>query len=209
VVLCILALVAWALFRPFAEIVRSVISELRQVGKHPLRISASAAFTLAIIAFIITAILLSSDWPAAAKPVPLTACYMALTFATLNLVNELFGKQQAVVAGVDGGVATGSHAGADLGMPDSAVRRGAVVYFLWLAGLMGLVAVIGFIPAIFVFIVVYMHLGFKEPALPSTVYAFATTLLCWGLFQKLLAVAWPQSLLGDAFPALRASLGFI
>jgi len=209
VVLCILALVAWALFRPFAEIVRSIAGELRQIGKHQLRISASAAFTVGIIVFIITAILLSSDWPAAAKPVPLTACYMALTAATLNLVNELFGKEQGVVAGVDGGVATGTHAGTDYGMPDSAVRRGALIYFLWLGGLMALVALIGFIPAIFVFIFVYMHFGFKEPAVNSAVYAFATALLCWGLFHKLLAVAWPQSLLGDTFPALRASLGFI
>jgi putative tricarboxylic transport membrane protein len=209
VVLCILALVAWALFRPFAEIVRSIAGELRQIGKHRLRISASAAFTVGIIVFIITAILLSSDWPAAAKPVPLTACYMALTAATLNLVNELFGKEQAVIAGVDGGVATGTHAGTDYGMPDSAVRRGAVIYFLWLAGLMALVATIGFIPAIAVFIFVYMHFGFKEPAVNSAVYAVATALLCWGLFHKLLAVAWPQSLLGDTFPALRASLGFI
>ena len=209
VVLCILALVAWALFRPFAEIVRSIARELRQIGKHPLRISASAAFTVGIIVFIITAILLSNDWPAAAKPVPLTACYMALTAATLNLVNELFGKEQAVVAGVDGGVATGSHAGTDMGMPDAAVRRGALIYFLWLGGLMALVATIGFIPAIVVFIFVYMHFGFKEPAGHSAVYAIATALLCWGLFHKLLAVAWPQSLLGDTFPALRASLGFI
>jgi TctA family transporter len=209
VVLCILALVAWALFRPFAEIVRSVVAELRQVGTHPFRISASAAFTVGIILFIITAILLSNDWPAAAKPVPLTACYMALTAATLNLINELFGKEQGMVAGVDGGVATGTHAGADLGMPDAAVRRGALIYFLWLGGLMALVALIGFIPAIFVFIFVYMHFGFKEPAINSAVYAFATALLCWGLFHKLLAVAWPQSLLGDTFPALRASLGFI
>jgi putative tricarboxylic transport membrane protein len=209
VVLVILALVAWALFRPFAEIVRSIASELRQVGKHKLRLSASAAFTVAIIAFIVTAIMLSSDWPAAAKPVPLTACYMALVFASLNLVNELFGRQQTAGAGVDGGVATGAHAPTDYGMPDSAVRRGAVIYFLWLGGLMGLVAVVGFIPAIFVFIVVYMHFGFKEPALPAGAYAFATAFLCWGLFHKLLAVAWPQSLLGDLFPALRTSLGFI
>jgi TctA family transporter len=209
VVLCILVLVAWALFRPFAEIVRSIVGELRQIGKHPLRISASAAFTVAIIVFIIVAILLSNEWPAAAKPVPLTACYMALTAATLNLVNELFGKEQAVVAGVDGGVATGAHAGTDLGMPDAAVRRGALVYFLWLGGLMALVATIGFIPAIVVFIFVYMHFGFKEPAGSSAIYACATAFLCWGLFHKLLAVAWPQSLLGDAFPALRATLGFI
>jgi putative tricarboxylic transport membrane protein len=209
VVLGILVLVAWALFRPLAEIVRSVVAELRQVGTHKLRISASAVFTVGIIVFIITAILLSNDWPAAAKPVPLTACYMALTAATLNLVNELFGSAQAVVAGVDGGVATGAHAGTDYGMPDAAVRRGALIYFLWLGGLMALVALIGFIPAIVVFIFVYMHFGFKEPAINSAVYAFATALLCWGLFHKLLAVAWPQSLLGDAFPALRATLGFI
>jgi putative tricarboxylic transport membrane protein len=214
VVMVVLVLVAWALYRPLSEIARSVVAQMRQInwthlGSNTLRISASAAFTVGIIAFIVTAILLSSDWPAAAKPVPLTACYMALTAATLNLINELFGKEQAVVAGVDGGVATGGHAGTDFGMPDSAVRRGAVIYFLWLGGLMGLVWIIGFIPAIIVFIFVYMHFGFKEPAGSSAIYACATAFLCWGLFHKLLAVAWPQSLLGDAFPALRATLGFI
>ena len=109
-VLCILVLVAWALFRPFAEIVRSIAGELRQIGKHRLRVSASAVFTVGIIVFIITAILLSSDWPAAAKPVPLTACYMALVAACLNLLNEVFGKEQSLAArgNVDGGVADGS-----------------------------------------------------------------------------------------------------
>ena len=52
---------------------------------------------------------------------------------------------------------------------------------------MALVALIGFIPAIVVFILVYMRFGFKEPALPAAIYASATTLLCWGLFHKLLA----------------------
>ena len=53
------------------------------------------------------AIALSSEWPPAAKPVPLTACYMALTAACLNLINELFGKEQSLAArgNVDGGVA--------------------------------------------------------------------------------------------------------
>src|SRR5262250_3849884 len=94
-VMVILALVAWALYRPLSEIVRSVIAELRYIGSHPFRISASAAFTVAIILFIIGAILLSTNWPAAAKPVPLTACGMALTAAALNLINELFGKEQS------------------------------------------------------------------------------------------------------------------
>src|SRR6202521_2018730 len=90
VVIAVLFFVAWALYRPLSEIVASIIAELRQIGSHPLRVSASAAFTMAIILFIVGAILFSRDWPAAAKPVPLTACYMALTAAALNLVNEMF-----------------------------------------------------------------------------------------------------------------------
>src|SRR5262249_57083723 len=62
VVLVILALVAWALYRPLSEIVRSVAAELRHIGSHPLRVSASAVFTVAIILFIFAAIMLSTDW---------------------------------------------------------------------------------------------------------------------------------------------------
>jgi len=212
VVVVILALVAWALYRPLSEIVRSVIAELRQIGSHPLRISASAAFTVAIILFIVAAIVLSADWPAVAKPVPLTACGMALTAAALNLVNELFGKEQAIRGNVDGGVATGGHGAIvdkNFGMSGATIRSQAAVYFVWLAGLMALVAVVGFLPAIAIFIFAYMHWGFKESPASAAAYAAITVLLCWGLFHKLLAVAWPQSLLGDIFPALRATLGFI
>jgi len=206
----VLVLVAWALYRPVSEIVVSIVAELRHVGSHPFRVSASAAFTMAIILFIAGAILLSADWPPAAKPVPLTACYMALVAAALNLINELFGKQQVLKGNVDAGVATGGPGTEkDYGMSGAALRLQATGYFLWLAGLMVLVAVVGFIPAIAIFIFVYMHFGFREPAWAAALYAAATTLLCWFLFHRLLAVAWPQSLLGDFFPALRSALGFI
>jgi hypothetical protein len=212
VVIAVLCFVAWALYRPLSEIVRNIVAELRQIGSHPVRFSASAAFTVAVMLFIGIAIALSFGWPAAAKPVPLTACFMALTAATLNLVNELFGQERIVRGNVDGGVAIGGHAATadkDYGMSGATIRRMAAIYFAWLAGLMVLVAIVGFIPGIAIFIFAYMHLGFREPPLGSALYAAATALLCWGLFHKLLAVAWPQSLLGDFFPAWRAALGFI
>src|SRR5499427_4160833 len=87
VVTIILCLVLWALFKPLSEIVTSVVREIREVHHHHLRFGASAAFTIAIIVFILAAIALSSEWPPAAKPVPLTACYMALVAAFLNLIN--------------------------------------------------------------------------------------------------------------------------
>jgi putative tricarboxylic transport membrane protein len=215
-VIAIFALVVWALYRPLAAITTGVIAELRQLGSHRLRISASAVFTAAIMLFIMAAIVLSAGWPAAAKPVPLTACGIALTAAVLNLVNELFGAGEKLPGNVDGGVVTQgrvspAHKGfdKDLDMPATAVRREAMIYFLWLAGLLALVAVIGFIPAIAVFIFAWMHLGFGERRVHAAVCGVVTALLCWGLFHKLIAVAWPQSLLGDLFPALRDALGFI
>src|SRR5262249_5015155 len=97
----------------------------------------------------------------------------------------------------------------DFGASAATVRRQAAVYFFWLAGLMGLVAITGFIPAIAIFIFAYMHLGFGERPARAAACGAVTALLCWGLFHKLLAVAWPQSVLGDLFPALRAALSFI
>ena len=208
VVIGILCLVAWALFKPLSEIVVSVVREIREVKRHHLRVGASAAFTLAVIAFIIGAISLSSEWPPAAKPVPLTACYMALTAACLNLISELFGKQQTVAArgNVDGGVKV-QHV--DIGVTPELARRQSVVYFSWLAVFMLTIWLVGFLPAIAIFILAYMWLGFGEPLLQSAAFAAGTVLLCWGLFDRLLAVSWPASLLGDCVPALRSILGFI
>src|SRR5215468_1637471 len=197
-VMVILALVAWALFRPLSEIAVSVVREIRAVKAHHLRFGASAAFTLAVIAFIVAAILLSSDWPAAAKPVPLTACYMALTAAGLNLINELFGREQSAAArgNVDGGVAV-RHV--DLGIDPAAARRQATVYFVWLAAFLLAIWLVGFLPAIAIFVLAYMWLGFGERFAPSFGFAAATTLLCWGLFDRVLSVHWPASVIGDAF----------
>ena len=209
VVLAILALVVWALYRPLSQIVVNLIGEFRAIRTDRLRFPVSAAFTLFVIAVIGGAIALAGEWPQAAKPVPLTACIMALVAATLNLVNELFGEQKTepAQAGLEGGV----HAGAafDLGVSGKVMRWRATSYFLWLAGFIGLIALIGFVPAIAVFVFAYMCLGFGERPLPSAGFALGTVLLCWALFDQALAVAWPHSLLGDAFPDLRARIGLI
>lgn len=74
---------------------------------------------------------------------------------------------------------------------------------------MVLVYLIGFIPAIFIFVTAYMRWGFGEPLLPSLGYGAATTFFCWLVFDWALNVPWPQSVLGDMFPALRSRYGFI
>jgi putative tricarboxylic transport membrane protein len=208
-VIVIFVLVAWALYRPLSQIAVNLFHEFRTLRTHQLRFPASAAFTLAVIAVIGTAIALAQDWPPAAKPVPLTACYMALGAALLNLINELFGQQkpEARTAGIEGGVRAG--AAVDLGVPPNVVLLRATSYFLWLAAFIGGIALIGFVPAIAIFIFAYMRFGFGERSLTSAGFAIATAVFCWALFDRALATAWPHSLLGDIYPQLRAQIGMI
>jgi hypothetical protein len=221
-VLAILACVAWVLYRPLSQIVKTLIDQFRSVGGRRAQFGPAPAFSLAVIVLIVAAILSSTDWPHDAKIVPLTACGMALVAAVLNLVNELFGREQTPFAHVDSGlqmqaaadpgVKVGAHVSAhvdDLGVTDDVARRRAASFFLWMAAFIALVWLIGFIPAIAVFVFAYMRFGFGEPWPASLGYAAATTVLCTIVFHWALQVAWPPSLLGDLLPALRAATRLI
>jgi putative tricarboxylic transport membrane protein len=203
-VLAILAGVVWVLYRPLSQIAKTLIDQFRDVRSHAPRFGAGPAFSLAVIALIVAAIASSAAWPHDAKLVPLTACGMALVAAVLNLVNELFGPAQSVPAFADSGVKVSAHV-SDLGVTDEVARRRAAIFFVWATAFIALVALVGFILAIAVFVFAYMRFGFGEPALPSLGYAAGTTILCLIVFHWALQVAWPPSLLGDLFPALRAA----
>ena len=97
----------------------------------------------------------------------------------------------------------------DLGIEPAAARVQSTYYFAWLLAFLAAIWLIGFLPAIAIFVFAYMHIGFREPLAQSAAFAAGTVLLCWGLFDRILSVAWPGSLLGDLFPALRSAVGFI
>jgi TctA family transporter len=203
-VLVILACVVWALYRPLSQIAVTLVGQLRAVGVRQPRFGAAPAFTLGIIVLVVAAILSSLDWPRDAKLVPLTACGMAFTAAVLNLINELFGAEPKAVLHADSGTKISAHV-PELGVPDDVVRWRATIFFFWTAGFVALVALIGFIPAIAVFVFAYMRFGFGENWRTAVGFAAATTCLCYLVFHWALAVAWPPSLLGELFPQLRAA----
>jgi hypothetical protein len=54
-----------------------------------------------------------------------------------------------------------------------------------------------------------MRLGFEQTLRRALLSAVILTLLCWGIFDRGLRVPWPHSLLGNAFPALHATIPVI
>ena len=184
VVLAILACVVWALYRPMSQIVRDIAHELRDIKHHKFRLTASASFTIVVMAVITAAVISGLDWPPQAKVVPFTAAGLALSAAGLNLVNELFGKQTLIAIGgsADSGSAAGT-GGLEHGLTPATVRWRATLFFGWIAFLFALVYVIGFIPAIGVFVFLYMWLGFGEPWYEALGYAVATDRAVLGRFR--------------------------
>jgi putative tricarboxylic transport membrane protein len=198
IVILVGVMIAWTLFRPLQRALLDLWQQLRHLQVKNLRLHAPAAFTLLVIAVIVAAIVSSSDWPPVEQLVPRTACWAALIAASLNLITEIFGTEQPSETVAQ----TGQPAAAEYLAP-AIVRLRAVEYFAWLGGFVALVGLIGFIPAIPLFIFVYMGLRFREPWLRAATCAAATGLFCWIVFDVGLAVPWPQTILESAYPALR------
>ena len=61
-----------------------------------------------------------------------------------------------------------------------------------------------YISAVFVFILAYMRVEGREPWWLTLTVSLAMTVACYVLFDQLLRIVWPQTVLGQALPALRA-----
>jgi len=197
-------IIAWALYRPLSETAAMLWHEFRHLNRAHMKITPNAWFTMFALAVAIAALITSADWPADEALVPRTACWVALGAGVLNLVSEMFSADKTAPAH---GHQHGALTQAKLPAPVMLSRAGE--FFGWLAGFIILASLIGFIPAIGIFVVLYMGLGFRESLVRATVFGAAVTLFCYSVFDRGLSVPWPQSVLGDIFPMLRDMTGLL
>jgi len=88
-------------------------------------------------------------------------------------------------------------------IPRREVNRRFAVYVGWLLAFIALGHVFGMLPAMLLYLVLYMRYGGDESWKLAIYVSVPLWVLWWALFDQLIRVAWPQSLLGDWFPALR------
>jgi putative tricarboxylic transport membrane protein len=204
VVIAIAILIAWALYRPLRQTVTRLAHEFRHLSSTHLKLKPRALFTLALIAVILAALITSSGWPEIEQIVPRTACWAALIVAVLNLVTEIFGADEAAAPPL------GAHGlPPEIPLPGRIASVRAAQFLGWLLGMVALAATIGFIPAIGVFVFIYMGVGFREPLPKAALFGAAMTLFCYAVFDRGLSVPWPQAVLGDWIPALRDASGLM
>ena len=204
IVIVIAVIIGWALYRPLSETAWMLWQEFRHLNRAHMKFGPNAWFTTFTILVAVGALITSADWPADEALVPRTACWVALIGGVLNLVTEVFGADRLRPAAGEEHAALKQPA-----LPARVRLSRAGEFFGWMAGFIVLASLIGFIPAIGLFVVLYMGLGFRESLARAAAFGAAVVLFCYSVFDRGLSVPWPQSVLGDFLPALRDMTGLL
>jgi TctA family transporter len=156
---------------------------------------APVLWIVALIGFAI-AFWSATGWPFAARLMPQTAAVAGAVVVLVGIVAMLRPRIRGVVF-------------LPAGAPQERIStyRRLAVQLAWLMGVLVAVQVFGMLPALGLFMLLYMLFVGRV----GWVTAVLITLVLWVgmylLFNTLLHVPWPPSYLGDAFPQLRSRLG--
>ncbi len=223
VVMIVFALTLYGILRPilkgYLARPRGGESQRAQLGFRPESINPDLGFGVLVLAFFATCLAVSSQWEFGAKLVPQAVGWAGLLFTVWLILAAMFVRPVRVEStGLMAGAPQGEEGGpvaddvhfdiqADYGdMPPRTIYRRAAVYFGWLLFFFGTAALVGILPAMFLFLVGYMRYEGKESWTTTLAVAVPMGIFSYWLFHKILLVPWPQTVLGDLFPALRSSV---
>jgi TctA family transporter len=169
----------------------------------------------AVLMVVLSIMLIQSlSWDFGAKVVPLFVGTVTLAAITVSLFNQAFRQHKPVApAGIGDEVveevAERLHMdiAVDHGeLTNRQVLRRAGVFLAWVVGFMLSIGLIGFIPTVPLFVMAFMRVENREPWPLTAAIGFGLAIFVWYIFNQLLHVNWPPSLLGDVFPNLRAMI---
>ncbi|MCY4548647.1 MAG: tripartite tricarboxylate transporter permease [Defluviicoccus sp.] len=223
VVMIVFALTLYGILRPilkgYMARPRGGERQRAQLGFRPESINPDLGFGVLVLAFFATCLAVSSQWEFGAKLVPQAVGWAGLLFTVWLILAAMFVRPVRVEStGLMAGAPQGEEGGpvaddvhfdiqADYGdMPPRTIYRRAAVYFGWLLFFFGAAALVGILPAMFLFLVGYMRYEGKESWTTTLAVAVPMGIFSYWLFHKILLVPWPQTVFGDLFPALRSSV---
>ncbi len=220
VVIVVLAMALLSFLRPVLQDVRShggLKNLLTDFGAPTFKLSnIFYALFLGLMGYMM---LEASRWNMDAKIVPMIVGTAGIVFCSLSLFNQIFRRPSAV----------GSQSLADAAMegvetnetkeivqkihmdlesdtahvPPKTIALRSLVFFGWLVGFMASMATIGLIPTAPLFVILFMRLEAKESWKIVIPYALCVVAFVYMVFDQLLTIPWPQTLMGTWFPALK------
>jgi TctA family transporter len=209
VVVVVLALSVLGLLRPLLREVKAAggLNGMLSGYARP-RFDGNSVFYLAFIGFLVIMVTEALEYNFTAQLVPVSVGIFAIVVAGLSFVNHTFRHAQ---------LETGETAQyrektmrslhmdltVEAGMERAVLIRRALAYLGWILAFFACILLIGMLPTVVVFVIAYMRLEGPESWRLSVMSAVGLVLFTYVVFDQLLALPWPMSLLGDMYPALR------
>ena len=217
-----------SLYGILSPILRGYISRARAsaaggrsaFGFQRQNLNPDMAFSAGILLMFVVTLIISSQWEFGAKLVPQVVGWAGVLFTSWLILSGMFVAPavSATVAGsatgpgatLSGGFTAGReevHFDIQADYGDLEVRTifmRAANYFGWLLFFFGAAAVVGLLPAMFLFLVGYIRLEGKESWLTTLAVSVPMWIFCYFLFHKILFIPWPQTIVGDLYPAVRS-----
>ncbi|MDR3525329.1 MAG: tripartite tricarboxylate transporter permease [Acetobacteraceae bacterium] len=217
VVAVVLLGAAYVVLRPVVLSTRRIFNNRQALamGWIAPRWSWNAGFAALLLAIVVHALVISTDWPDHAQIVPQAAGFAALLFGFGVLITEAFGQRRNPMALAKKiGLAVGHAPQAAPGEGPAKAhtkqeRARAWRFFLWLAAALIAATLIGLLPGLALAIFCLAWREFGEPAKRAGLLALGMSLFFWLVFDRIFSTPWPDSVLGDAWPWLRAVSGLV
>jgi hypothetical protein len=199
-----------SLMGPLLQDIRAhhgVRSMLTDFGRP--RLSTDNLFPAALLSLFAVMLYQSIGWSFEARIIPSIVGTGAVLFGGLSLANEIFRRKAG-----DGGLADKAKAvisekihmdiaSKTAHLPGDVILIRGFMFFGWMVFFLGSMAVIGLIPTVPVFIISYMRIEGGEKYRHALIMAVIMLTLIYVVFDQLLAIPWPPTLLGDWFPVLK------
>jgi len=150
------------------------------------------------------------EWRASAKAMPLAVGSFGLIILLVSFANQIFSGSKKVADG--DGNAQEAQAGQKIHMdivadtdeiPTRQVIQRALIFLAWLVGFALSMWCIGLLPTIPIFLMGYMRLEGRERWKYVLPQAVGITLFVYFVFDQLLKIPWPPTLIGTIIPALK------
>jgi TctA family transporter len=211
IVVAMLALALLTIARPLLQDIREhhgVGAMLKTFGAP--RFTPANLFPAGMLSLIAVMFVISLQWDFSAKIIPVIVGIGALITGGISLANDIFSKRGR--NGADGTPELAKVISQKIHMDvasktehlpaDIILLRGAM-FFGWLVAFLCSMAVIGLLPTVPIFVVAYMRLEGPEKWRHAFIMAAAMTILIYVVFDQLLAIPWPPTLLGSWMPWLK------
>ena len=201
-VLLILAVVIF--LNPLFKMVRKGgMARLRPSGHLVLKLEdLSYLFFIGLGVYMLVS---STGWLFMARIGPAVVASILLMAATFSLVYKVFVTPVHLVASQGGGVHMDTSSDHGEAMPTRLILTRAMNFFGWFLAFLISMGLIGMIPTIPLMIVSFMRIEGRECWRLSLMLAFCVTALVYGVFNMIIHIPWPPSLLGQLVPALAAA----